>query len=85
MLELGLRSQISGAEGLLPIEFGRDTKFPELPDGHYLVCGFNRGLGESLSVCQSLADVTDLYERFDNGGAISIIWYTGSDEMSTIT
>ncbi|PWU23567.1 hypothetical protein C5B42_02530 [Candidatus Cerribacteria bacterium 'Amazon FNV 2010 28 9'] len=79
MIELGKTDQVQGAklEKLhlgAPLESFR--RMPEVPDDKCIVCGYNRGLGEQLYICQSFDDMMTLYQGYKQGFALSIQWYT---------
>lgn len=52
---------------------------PTVPTGHSVICGYDQGLGERMIVCETLEDMKTLYEKFAQGYAIKINWYSGPD------
>jgi hypothetical protein len=80
VIELGKKSEIFGADKLVPLQmYGKPERMPKLITGHKLICGYDQGLGERLFVCESLVEAQQLYDSYYNGGAIRINWYSGED------
>jgi hypothetical protein len=88
MVELGMKSEIFGAELLVPITLGfgqkdiatgRPIRMPEVPQGHKVICGFDQGLGERMIVCESLDEMQQLWDAYAKGFALHIHWYHGED------
>jgi hypothetical protein len=74
MIELGKRTN----EVLAPIAdvFEPPLEFPSVPRGSRVICGLDQGLGERLFVCNSLADMEQLYDAYARGDALRISWYS---------
>lgn len=84
MIELGLKSEIFGADQLQRVSMsndmdGRPARMPKLDDNKSLICGYDQGLGERMFVCGGLEDVHELYDAYARGGALRIHWYSGED------
>jgi hypothetical protein len=79
MYELGKKSECFGTENLVPVSvLGRPTDMPSCPHPQgYVICGCHQGLEEQLFVCESLADMQELYDAYADAYAIN--WYTGHD------
>ncbi len=88
MIDLGLRKSTYGTQNLIKQNWPpMPTSFPDLPEGHYVVGGLDIGLEdfERLVVVESLEDMQQVYQAYQNGGGSSINWYTGHEEIGTIT
>src|SRR5438270_12247091 len=81
MYELGKKDEIFGAELLREVQgiYGRPTSMPRLGKGDKVICGYDQGLGERMFVCESLADMQQLYDAYYQGGALQIHWYVGPE------
>ena len=76
MIELGLKSQISGVNDWATFRICRRPKnMPKAPEGHTIVCGFDQGDGERMFICETLEHVRTLYDEHAMGHAIHIAWY----------
>ena len=76
MIELGLKSQISGVKDWATFRICRRPKnMPRVPKGHTIVCGFDEGDGERMFICETLEHVHALYDEHAMGHAIHIAWY----------
>ncbi len=80
MRELGKKDEIFGAELLRPVRIDqRPTSMPALKDDEKVICGYDQGLGERMIVCDSIADMQELFDAYSQGGALRIFWYIASD------
>lgn len=86
MYELGKKDEVLGVmvENLRAIsdDFwkrieGRPTRMPITTRDELVICGFDQGLGEKLLVCESLEDMQELFDKFNQGYALRIAWYRG--------
>jgi hypothetical protein len=85
MIRLGMRMRTYGTDSLVPQPWpAQPVEFPELPDGHYVVCGFGSGETERLFVAESFSEMEDLYASYLMTAATCIKWYTGHEEVGTI-
>ena len=87
MTELGKRNDCLGLNDptmfrpLTPneVEYGRPNQMPRIPEGWSVIAGYDQGLGERMILCTTLADMQDLYDAYDDGGALRLKWYAGFD------
>ncbi len=86
MYELGVKNKIFGAEKLRPLRSytdfqvdtrNRPTRMPTLGSQEMVIAGYNQGLGEWMFVCESLEDMTELWDSYASGGALTLNWYAG--------
>jgi hypothetical protein len=88
MIELGKKDKIAGVDLLRRIVAGVDFKrtadyspsgLPHLGPDEKVIAGYNQGVGERMIVCESLADMQEIYANYAQGGAIELNWYIGPD------
>lgn len=80
MYELGKKSEIPGADNLIPLKIsGRPTAMPVLKEGEKVICGYDQRLGERLIICENLTEMQQLDDAYASGMASRICWYKGDD------
>ena len=63
-------------ERLLSLDIqGYLKKFPDIPEGHKVVCWHKDVTEERLYVCETLEDMKNIYDKFISGEGISIGWH----------
>jgi hypothetical protein len=78
MIELGNKSQVSGAEHWPTFYlYRRPKKMPKVPRGHTIVCGFEEEgtEGERMFICETLEQVHVFYNESAKDRAVHISWY----------
>ncbi len=83
MEELGKKDFLVGTllTELNPLSlFGRPTNLPSVPLNHKIICGFDMGFGEKMFVCDNLEEMQERYDKYAQGWASRISWYTSRIE-----
>ena len=78
MIELGRKSQISGAKTWRTFSMDqRPKRMPEFSEGHTIVCGLEEEgtEGERIFICETPEDVHALYDEHATSHAIHTSWY----------
>jgi hypothetical protein len=85
MIKLGMRMKTYGTESLTRQNWSpQPTAFPDLPEGHYVVCGLGEGRTERLFVAETFEDMERLHDAYRNGAGTSINWYTGHEVIRVV-
>jgi hypothetical protein len=87
MIQLGLRKSTYGTENLVKQNWPPlPTSFPNLPEGHYVVGGLGMDLEsfERLFVVETIEEMRQLHDAYQNSGGTRMNWYTGHEEIGVI-
>lgn len=77
MRELGKKDEVA-VVGLTTLDVrGRPRSMPLVHGATVVICGYDRGFGEVLFVCESLEDMQERYDAYSQGWALRIKWYRG--------
>ena len=81
MIELGKKQDVEGKSVTdlqkLSEIYRKPTSMPRVKDDESVICLFDRGIDQKLYVCESLADMQQLYDSYAQGWALHITWYKG--------